>query len=90
LNGTYDGDAVPLASGGPPVPPPVRFAPFGYIISKSSVSNHQCDLGDEMGRGRKRTPMVRELSAKAQVEDVQRHFPAIGSQKGVEQLVGTV
>jgi hypothetical protein len=33
--------------------------------------------------------MGRESSVKAQVEEVQRHFPATGSQKGVEQLVGT-
>jgi len=33
-------------------------------------------------------PMGRELSVNAQVLDVHRHCPAIGSQKGVEQLVG--
>ena len=33
--------------------------------------------------------MGRESSTKAQVSDVHRHFPAIGSQNGVEQLAGT-
>ena len=35
------------------------------------------------------TPMGRELSTNAHVDDVQIHFPAIGSQKGVEQFAGT-
>ena len=33
--------------------------------------------------------MGRESSVKAHVEAVQMHFPAMGSQKGVEQLAGT-
>jgi len=36
-----------------------------------------------------RTPMGRESSTKAQFSDLHRHFPAIGSQNGVEQLPGT-
>ena len=35
-------------------------------------------------------PIAREVSVKAQVEDVQMHSPLIGSQKGVEQFAGTV
>jgi hypothetical protein len=34
--------------------------------------------------------MGRELSVKAQVEDVQMQLPLIGSQKGVEQFDGTM
>lgn len=37
----------------------------------------------------KLTPIGRELSANAQVDDVQIQFPAMGSQNGVEQLAGT-
>jgi hypothetical protein len=33
--------------------------------------------------------MGRDASVKAQVLAVHRHFPAIGSQNGVEQLAGT-
>ena len=33
--------------------------------------------------------MGRESSMKAQDSDVHRHFPAIGSQNGVEQLADT-
>lgn len=36
-----------------------------------------------------RTPTGRESSVKAHVDAVQIHFPAIGSQKGVEQFAGT-
>jgi hypothetical protein len=35
-------------------------------------------------------PIGRELSANAHVDELQRHEPATGSQKGVEQLDGTV
>ena len=34
-------------------------------------------------------PIGREVSVKAQVEDVQMHSPLIGSQNGVEQFEGT-
>lgn len=34
--------------------------------------------------------MGRELSVNAQVDAVQIQFPAMGSQKGVEQLDGTI
>jgi hypothetical protein len=36
-----------------------------------------------------RTPIGRELSENWHVLDVQMHFPATGSQNGVEQLLGT-
>jgi hypothetical protein len=34
-------------------------------------------------------PMGRELSVNAQVDELQMHWPATGSQNGVEQLEGT-
>lgn len=65
----------------PPVPPPVRLAPLG------------CDRDNEKTVPAMAlevlTPIGRESSAKAQLSDVHRHFPAIGSQNGVEQLAGT-
>jgi hypothetical protein len=48
-------------------------------------------LAGKGGRGRKksRTPIGRELSENWHVLEVQMHCPATGSQKGVEQFVGT-
>jgi hypothetical protein len=82
LKGTYAFVGLALASAEPPVPPPVRFAPFGCSRQYTSPAKQRRRNG--------RTPIGRELSAKAQSEAVQRHFPATGSQKGVEQFVGTV
>ena len=41
------------------------------------------------GRQKRRTPIGRELSENWHVLEVQMHCPATGSQKGVEQFVGT-
>lgn len=65
----------------PPVPPPVRLAPFGC--------EERLILDISQAGGRRLTPMGREMSTKEQVEDVQIHCPLMGSQKGVEQLEGT-
>ena len=63
-----------------PVPPPVKFAPLGWRIILSDCVYATTNV---------LTPIARELSVKAQVEDVQIHSPLIGSQNGVEQLAGT-
>lgn len=46
-------------------------------------------LREEILKDGTRTPMGLELSTKAQLLEVQRHSPLIGSQKAVEQLAGT-
>lgn len=65
----------------PPVPPPVRLAPLGC--------DREIEKTVPVMALRVLTPMGRESSLKAQLSDVHRHFPAIGSQNGVEQLAGT-
>lgn len=70
-----------------PVPPPVKLAPLGYSQTEMSAEPRK-----ERGRALKdgtRTPIGLELSTKAQLLEVQRHSPLIGSQKAVEQLAGT-
>lgn len=44
---------------------------------------------DEIQTSTRRTPIGRELSTNTQSSEVHRHAPAMGSQKGVEQLAGT-
>ena len=65
----------------PPIPPPVRLAPLGYVRDDEKTASVMVL--------RVLTPMGRESSAKAQSSAVHRHFPATGSQNGVEQLAGT-
>ena len=65
----------------PPVPPPVRLAPLGCV--------RENEKPDYVMALRVLTPMGRDSSSKAQLSDVHRHFPSIGSQNGVEQLAGT-
>lgn len=82
LNGMYAVvDAIPISVvvEAPPVPPPVRFAPFGC----------PAQLGHITRITKRLTPMGLEPSVNEQVSDVQRHSPLIGSQKGVEHFVGT-
>ena len=65
----------------PPVPPPVKLAPSGCV--------REIEKTVSLMALRALTPMGRDLSLKAQLSDVHRHFPSIGSQNGVEQLAGT-
>lgn len=67
-----------------PVPPPVRLAPLGYGQTLMSAEPREEILKDAT-----RTPMGLELSTKAQLLEVHRHSPLMGSQKAVEQLAGT-
>jgi len=86
LKGTKLDKAEALAAD-PPVPPPVKLAPFGYGIGVNNISRCQ-KIGGERER-ESRTPIGRELSVNWHVDDVHMQFPAIGSQNGVEQLEGT-
>lgn len=79
--GVKDGSALPEGSKALPWPPPVRLAPFGLI--------KKYKRGDKNEWNVTHTPIGRESSANWQVEEVHSHLPAIGSQKGVEQLLGT-